>query len=308
MVGFLCGEGEGEVIKRQEIYMRDPFVLPVDGVYYLTGTTDKHWYGGRSDGLKIYTSTDLEHFSEPVTVFAPRDDFWSFECWWAPELHFYKGRYYIFCTFDNKQKGRKGTQILVSDSALGSFEPLVDQLVTNEGWECLDATLYVEDSVPYAVYCREWTKIYNGEIYVQRLSGDLKTKLGPPLLLFDAKSAPWTVGLNNHDANKFDDYITDGPYLHRTKSGRLLMIWSSFSKDGYTVGIAASDSGSVLGPWKHLEKPLFTGDGGHAMLFRDFEGRLRMALHVNNSELGKEHPRFMYVREEDDTLVCEGGE
>lgn len=290
------------MIDRTSLYMRDPYVLVQNGIYYLTGTTDKHWFGGKSDGLKIYTSKDLEHFSEPATVFFPRDDFWSYECWWAPELHHYNGRYYIFCTFTNKETERKGTQILESDDIIGEYHPISDELVTNEEWECLDATLYVEDSIPYAVYCREWTKIFNGEVYAQKLSGDLRYKIGEPIFLFDAKSAPWTVGLNNHDPKHFNDYITDAPFLYRALNGDLLMTWSSFSKDGYTVGIARSDNQSILGKFIHSADPLFTGDGGHSMIFKDLSGSMKLALHVNNAHLGSEYPSFLPIEENNGVL------
>ena len=42
---------------------------------------------------------------------------------------------------------------------------------------------------------------------------------------------------------------------------------------------AASESGSVKGPWKHMEKPVFDRDGGHAMIFNDKEGRMLLSLH-----------------------------
>lgn len=263
----------------------------------MTGSTDKHWFGGKSDGIKIYTSDDLINFSDPVTVFSPNEDFWSYECWWASELHYYNGKYYIFCTFANKQSGRKGTQILESDVILGEYHPICDELVTNEDWECLDATLYIEESIPYAIYCREWTKIFNGEIYAQKLSIDLKHKIGDPFLLFDAKSASWTIGLNNHDPNQYIDYITDGPFMYRNEIGELLMTWSSFSKYGYTVGVAKSDNNRINGQFIHNDEPLFTGDGGHSMIFRDLSGHLRLSLHVNNANLGSEYPCFLYIEE-----------
>ena len=49
-------------------------------------------------------------------------------------------------------------------------------------------------------------------------------------------------------------------------------------------------------PWVQSPEPLFTADGGHPMLFRTFEGTLRMALHSPN-EPGKERAHFLPVRE-----------
>ena len=60
------------------------------------------------------------------------------------------------------------------------------------------------------------------------------------------------------------------------------MLWSSFTETGYTTGIAVSDSGTIVGPWRHHSEPLFRQDGGHAMIFRDLDGRLPVALHSPN--------------------------
>ncbi len=67
--------------------------------------------------------------------------------------------------------------------------------------------------------------------------------------------------------------MTDGPFLHRTASGALLMLWSSFSTKGYAMGIARSESGTVVGPWIQEKKPIWKEDGGHGMIFRAFDGK-----------------------------------
>ena len=40
-------------------------------------------------------------------------------------------------------------------------------------------------------------------------------------------------------------YVTDGPQLHRTRNGELVMLWSSWGSDGY-VQIVAEHSGKCL--------------------------------------------------------------
>ena len=77
--------------------------------------------------------------------------------------------------------------------------------------------------------------------------------------------------------------MTDGPELFRTKTGRLLMLWSSYErnslgKDSYVETVARSKSGTLAGPWEQLP-PLVRNDSGHGMLFRTFEGRLMLVLH-----------------------------
>jgi GH43 family beta-xylosidase len=64
----------------------------------------------------------------------------------------------------------------------------------------------------------------------------------------------------------------EGPLVvfHRMKNGKLVIIWSSFVKGhGYGMGQAISESGTIAGPWRHMEKPFFGGggeDGGYGMI------------------------------------------
>ena len=51
---------------------------------------------------------------------------------------------------------------------------------------------------------------------------------------------------------------------------------------GYATLSAASESGSIHGPWLQLPTPLFVDDGGHAMIFHTFDGTPMLALHHPN--------------------------
>jgi hypothetical protein len=52
---------------------------------------------------------------------------------------------------------------------------------------------------------------------------------------------------------------------------------------GYTTGLAIADSGKLAGPWRQQAEPVFAEDGGHAMIFRRFDGQLMLALHQPNN-------------------------
>ena len=100
-----------------------------------------------------------------------------------------------------------------------------------------DGTLYVEDGIPYIVYSHEWLQVKDGEMCARRLSDDLTEAVGEPILLFRASGPSWAKAINDDGA-----YVADGPFLYRTESGRLLMLWASFSKDGYAEAIAYSET------------------------------------------------------------------
>ncbi len=286
---------EAGELGRDAIAIRDPFVLPVaeQGRYYLFGT-GRH---GGGLGFYAFSSRDLDTWRGPLAAFVPPADFWAHRDFWAPEVHKYRGKYYLFATFA-KEPPIRGTQILMSASPCGPFEPISPGPQTPPDWQCLDGTLFVEDGKPWMVFCHEWTQVEDGEMCAVALSDDLRAALGEPMLLFHASDAPWVEPLKG---GKHEGSITDGPWLHRTKAGGLLMLWSSFGGDGkYKVAIAHSTSGKLAGPWRHEAEPLFEDNGGHPMLFRTFEGKLMLSLHAPNH-----HPsraRFLPVEEVDGTL------
>jgi arabinan endo-1,5-alpha-L-arabinosidase len=51
---------------------------------------------------------------------------------------------------------------------------------------------------------------------------------------------------------------------------------------GYAMGLARSATGSVLGPWRQDDAPLWSEDGGHGMVFRALDGQLYLTLHTPN--------------------------
>lgn len=283
-------------MKKEEIYVRDPFVLEENGTYYLYGTRGI-CSNGKCTGLDVYVSTDLENWSEPHEAFTRPADFWADEDFWAPEVHAYNGRYYMFVSF--KAAGHcRATQILAADSPMGPFLPHSDGPVTPADWECLDGTLYVsKKGTPYMVFCHEWVQIKDGEICAVELTADLKAPAGEPFVLLNASSCPGVVPVRGEEW-----YVTDGPFMHRLENGQLLMLWSSFSEGGYCEIISYSDNGEIDGKWLHKKDMLFSSDGGHGMLFRTKEGQLQFVMHAPNRP-PEERPAFIPVAETADTIA-----
>ena len=133
--------------------------------------------------------------------------------------------------------------------------------VTPHDYVALDGTLLVDpDGTPWLIYCHEWTQMKIGRMDAIRLKDDLSAAIGPPVELFRA------------DVAFGSDRVTDGPYCYRSpKSVKLFMIWSKFCDSGYSVLSCESESGKALGPWGNF-KIVFAGNGGHAMVFKTFEG------------------------------------
>ena len=270
-------------MKLSDINIRDPFVLIENGTYYLYGTRAKD-FGRNTGGFDVYLSEDLETWSDPLPVFDSASYGLNREVNWAPEVHKYKNNYFLFATF-TQENGLRGTYALIADRPEGPFRPHSDGALTPDGWECLDGTLYVaKDGKPYLVFCHEHTQILNGKVCYVPLKDDLSAPAGEAVDLFlatDPYYMPSPV--------EGEHYVTDGPFLFRTKDGTLLMIWSTFPEGRYAQCVARSVSGEIQGPFEHLE-PLITDDGGHGMIFRDGE-KLMLTFHRPNVSL-LERPVF----------------
>jgi arabinan endo-1,5-alpha-L-arabinosidase len=107
-------------LKRGDIHIRDPFVLPVpaEGRYYLFGTTaGKNAWSGPGLGFDCFVSRDLEDWEGPIAAFRPPENFWANTQFWAAECHVWQGRYYLLASFARDERQR-GTQILVADRGM----------------------------------------------------------------------------------------------------------------------------------------------------------------------------------------------
>jgi len=264
--GMFCLYGQSKIKATSDINIRDPFVLPdaQKGVYYMYASSSQKGSAGQTlGGAAVYKSKDLKIWVGPQQVFTVPEDNWITGAVWVPEVP--------FLPFDRVP-----------------HTPM-DRMA-------LDGTLWVEDGTPYPVYCHEWVQIVDGAMVVVELKPDLSAPAGQPLRLFYASSAPYTP----KDGKSF---VTDGCFLYRTKTGKLLMIWSSFSKDGYAIGIAESTSGKILGPWKQQPKTLFSANGGHGMIFKTFDRKPHIVFHQPNSPGGAERARFFELEDTGKTLI-----
>jgi arabinan endo-1,5-alpha-L-arabinosidase len=292
--------------------MRDPNILVDEKTktYYIVSSA----YAPATTGydgaaIRVFTSKDLIEWEGPRIIFQTPSDLWGdvkITGIWAPEMQYYKGKYYLFATFNTEYKlseqwrdwlprVRRATQILVGDSPLGPFKPFANRPTLPADMMTLDGTLYEEDGVPYIVFAHEWVQITDGTIEYARLKDDLSDIVGEPKRLFRGSDAPWA-----RKSPEWGCWVTDGPDFYRSKSGKLFMIWSSFSETGYTTGVAVSDSGKLAGPWKQRSEPLYSADGGHGTIFKRFDGTLMLVLHSPNK--ATERAKLFEIEDTGETL------
>lgn len=272
--------------KREDVIIRDPCIVVHEGKYYMYGT------GVTGKGYGCYISENLEDWSEPVVVFEKPADYDGVYDFWAPECHEYNGKFYLFATYRSALSGKRGVAIYEAEKPDGPFVQLGDGHITPRHRDCIDGTLFVDDDgQPWMVYVNEWTSNPDevGEMAAAKLSDDLSRFISEPIVLFRADETLWASGK-----------ITDGPYLHHTEDGRLIMLWSNGTKKGYAVGIAYSENGKIDGKWKHQPTALYKADnyhkeGGHGMLFTTAEGELLMSVHSPNYSDASVHETAVFL-------------
>lgn len=273
--------------------LRDPFVLAENGKYYVYGTGWKCAVSsrGKLDGLwSVYGGI--------VTV--PTD---AVKDMWAPEVYKYNGEYYMFTTYYSAKTGHRGCSVFKSAHPNGLFVEISDGHVTPSDWDAIDGTLYIDtDGTPWMVFVHEWTSMKDGvgSMAAAKMSADLTHFVSEPIELFRATDAKWSRS-----------GVTDGCFMRLCENGELIMLWSTFDKYGYCIGVARSDNGRLDGNWTHDDAPLYTKgsdgqyDGGHCMLFTSLEGQLYLCMHSpNNSSQGRsETPVFIPVKEENGRII-----
>ncbi len=267
-----------ENVDLDSIRLSDPFILADKNTstYYMTGT-----------GGLLWKSKDLKKWTGPFVVAKTDSTSWmgAHPMIWAAEIHYYKGRYYYFATFTNRNvkidtvKGnvieRRACHVLVSDKAEGPYIPFGDPVYLPANKPTLDATFWIDnDGKPYMIYCHEWLQNWNGTVE--------------------------KIEEKDENGNIVPNKVTDGPFLFRTQTGKLGMIWTSWVFDVYTQGVAYSQSGTLNGSWIQEKVPVTPPDFGHGMLFRTFEGKLLMVLHRHKNVNGR-YIRVPHLFEVDDS-------
>lgn len=304
-------ESVSKSVPLDSIRLSDPAILADQktGMYYMTGT-----------GGKLWKSKDLKLWDGPYDVAQTDSTSWmgSDPMIWAAELHAYNGKYYYFATFTNRDViidtvantpiERRASHVLVSDTPDGPYVPMKDEIYLPANMPTLDGTFWVdEDGKPYMIFCHEWLQNWNGTMEKIELKPDLSGSVGEAKLLFRASDSPWSREKDEEGKDTFNK-VTDGPYLFKTQTGKLGMIWTSWIYSTYTQGVAYSESGTLDGPWVHDPEPITPPNYGHGMLFRTFDGKLLMSVHSHEDINGHYHrvPALFEVDDSGDKLIVGG--
>lgn len=299
-------------LKANEFRVRDPFILAdaKTGLYYLYETTSPYLGAPYARGVSCRTSKDLVTWSTLRRIQSVPVGFKA-KTVWAPEIHRTGNGYRLYSSVakhpdgPNRMKFRpirkgevfpdwwftnqRGVWIYHAESPLGPFTPVSDNQITPLDWLAIDGTPWEEDGRRYMVFSHEGIQTGNGEMVLGEISPDERSFVGELTVLFRARDV------------KGGSDVVDGPFLYRSKGGKLFMTWSNYVKGhGYCVILTESATGRIRGPWinQHI---VYGENGGHGMLFSTFEGKLKFALHYPERR-GWEHLCLLDVEDTGDDL------
>src|SRR5690606_16196705 len=216
--------------------MRDHFIIKVEDKWYSVGTSEPVWTGP-NPGVRMLVSDDLVNWKQHSWLIdaskLPADCPYNGR-FWAPEIHFIKGKYYLTVNSgkvteeDPKGMDTHSVWLFVSDEVTGPYELLNGPLTPQYN---NDATLFEDEDGQTYFYC-SGNGLFQAKI-------DSKTgKLTTPIEKFLDKKQPgwpeWMVG------------GIEGPFVIK-RDGTYFMFFSTWTR-GYEVGLLKSKT--PLGPWE----------------------------------------------------------
>ncbi|HEX9991752.1 MAG TPA: glycoside hydrolase family 43 protein [Acidimicrobiales bacterium] len=273
----------------------DPFVLHVADAYYAYATNA----GGGT--VQAIASEDLREWWWLGDALPDLPGWASPNATWAPSVLVRGDRVVAYYTVRVAASGHQCISVAVADHPAGPFVDVSDEpFVCQAGRRgSIDPSPFLDaDGRPWLV----WKSESPAAIWSQRLTDDGLGLTGEPTQLL-AVDRPW------------EGSVVEGPSMVEVDGAyHLFYSGNDWNSAAYAVGWAACDG--PAGPCRKGDGPVLASGGGLAgpggqELFRDGDGRLRMAYHAwLASDVGYPNRRLLQlatVRFEDGRPVVEQG-
>ncbi len=312
-----------------DIPFGDPFVLynNADKTYYMYGTSEN------LNGYKAYSSKDLSNWEDRGIVYdSSQEKAWGKDCFWAPEVYEYNGKFYIWYSANWKHNPDNELEmfrigVAVADKPTGPFIDMYDHPVFDPGYPVIDVNLYFDENSDkiYLYYSRccykhpveseisEWAKqkgmfdeIEESWIYGVELKPDFSGIIGEPQLLLcppsklDDSQAEWeSRSVTSGEVNR---RWTEGSFVFKEKDTYYMMYSANyFGGQNYAVGYATSKH--PLGPFEKaannpvLQKNTPSGGNvtgtGHNMVLTMPDNQRLCVYHARTNETGDQRVVFI---------------
>lgn len=258
-------------IGKSELFMADPTIVVHNGVYYLTGTSDKEG----ANRFHLYQSRNLKNWIETDTLLQNGDHTFGSWGFWAPQLFQFGNRWLMLYTA-NEQIAIAEAKYLTDKFRQNDVCPL------DESGKNIDPFLFRDDDgTCYLYHVRfdngNYLWVAEFDINNQRLKNETLQRC------FDL-TQPWER-TNAHPVAT----VMEGPTVIK-KGGKYYLFYSAnhFESPDYAVGFAVADT--PYGPWRKSEKnPIIHRSNmqepgsGHGDIFISNDGLLHYVYHIHYS-------------------------
>ncbi len=271
----------------------DPWIIEKDGYYYFTHTTGKN--------LVLYKTKNFAGLqdAQPKIVWQPPQGTPYSKDVWAPELHFIKGKWYIYFAADDGLNQTHRIYVLENkskDPLQGEWK-MKGQVKDDTNKWAIDASVYKHNNKWYMAWSG-WEGDVNGQqdIYIARMKNPWtikgkRVKISSPTLAWE------THGDLNDPWNPPHVSVNEGPQFLRNQQ-HLFIVYSASGcwTEHYGLGLLTfTGKGSLLdaASWEKTPTPVFSTSvkdsvfaPGHNSFFKSPDGKEDWILYHANPEPG----------------------
>lgn len=245
----------------------DPWVLYKDGWYFYMHTTGRNLTLWRTRHL-----SDLNQAEQQI-IFTPPEGTEFSKQLWAPEIHFLRGKWYVYFAADDGRNRNHRLYVLENyarDPFQGQWRFRGKLNLEGDKW-AIDGTAFEQRGHLYLLWSG-WEGDENGrqDIYISRLKNPW-TAEGPRVRI-STPTHPWErigdIAKPGPDDKPHVD-VNEGPQV-LIRNNRVFVVYSASGcwTDSYALGmIYASADADLMDPgsWTKLPEPVFKADGANGM-------------------------------------------
>jgi arabinan endo-1,5-alpha-L-arabinosidase len=270
-------------------YFADPFVAHFEGEYFAYGSGDP---ANAPRGFEALRSRDLRDWTSVGTVFAGADPGLG-DAYWAPEVAFSEGRYWMYYSVGHGILGHH-IRVAVADAPYGPFDDTGVNLTPDESF-AIDAHPFRDaGGSRYLFFARDVLDSPRPGTHLAARRMTSMTSLESETTAVLAPDSNWQIYERSRSmyGRVFDWHTLEGPTVVRRADGyRLFFSGGSWEGEGYGVSVAMA--ASPLGPWQHTPadradvlSTAITGlrGPGHNSVVRAADGSDLIAYHAWNAE------------------------
>ncbi|MBO4802823.1 MAG: family 43 glycosylhydrolase [Bacteroidaceae bacterium] len=284
-----------------------PHAILHEGKYYFTCQPD-------DETIRFRVTDDLRNIPEAKEYIAWRPDSLHMDHFWAPEMHYIRGQWYIYFEADDGNTDNHQLYVLTcseQDSTTGSWQ-LCGALQTNPEWNfgLHPNVLVMPDDRLYLLWSGWPQRRAETEtqcIYIAQLSDPCT--VASQRVMLSSPDLEWERQWINPDGSRsaYPIYVNENPQACLTPDGRRVCIfysasgiWTVFNSLGCLTADAEAD---LLDPasWTKATEPLTLADStyygtSNICIVPKTDGTLALLFEAKNLQQGEEH-RSTYIRD-----------